>query len=109
SFVFSSRRRHTRFSRDWSSDVCCSDLVELLLLRCVVGQIGRRCARAARIDEGEGLVKTHVADEIERFLEIAFRFPRETDDEVGKIGRASWRGSGYSAAAAVATKMNERR
>src|SRR5690606_8862911 len=26
---FSSRRRHTRFSRDWSSDVCSSDLVEL--------------------------------------------------------------------------------
>src|SRR5690606_40660966 len=26
---FSSRRRHTRFSRDWSSDVCSSDLHEL--------------------------------------------------------------------------------
>src|SRR5690606_40856974 len=26
---FSSRRRHTRFSRDWSSDVCSSDLVVL--------------------------------------------------------------------------------
>src|SRR5690606_40154657 len=26
---FSSRRRHTRFSRDWSSDVCSSDLVTL--------------------------------------------------------------------------------
>src|SRR5690606_10289211 len=25
-FCFSSRRRHTRFSRDWSSDVCSSDL-----------------------------------------------------------------------------------
>src|SRR5690606_40016604 len=25
---FSSRRRHTRFSRDWSSDVCSSDLSE---------------------------------------------------------------------------------
>src|SRR5690606_30086847 len=25
--VFSSRRRHTRFSRDWSSDVCSSDLI----------------------------------------------------------------------------------
>src|SRR5690606_14437701 len=25
--LFSSRRRHTRFSRDWSSDVCSSDLV----------------------------------------------------------------------------------
>src|SRR5690606_39577834 len=24
---FSSRRRHTRFSRDWSSDVCSSDLI----------------------------------------------------------------------------------
>src|SRR5690606_39791149 len=27
-FFFSSRRRHTRFSRDWSSDVCSSDLYE---------------------------------------------------------------------------------
>src|SRR5690606_41603924 len=27
-FFFSSRRRHTRFSRDWSSDVCSSDLDE---------------------------------------------------------------------------------
>src|SRR5690606_19254565 len=26
-FFFSSRRRHTRFSRDWSSDVCSSDLI----------------------------------------------------------------------------------
>src|SRR5690606_40155535 len=31
-FFFSSRRRHTRFSRDWSSDVCSSDLW--------VGQLG---------------------------------------------------------------------
>src|SRR5690606_390990 len=30
-FFFSSRRRHTRFSRDWSSDVCSSDLVNDLL------------------------------------------------------------------------------
>src|SRR5690606_40752507 len=28
SFFFSSRRRHTSFSRDWSSDVCSSDLQE---------------------------------------------------------------------------------
>src|SRR3989449_4510311 len=27
-FFFSSRRRHTRCSRDWSSDVCSSDLLE---------------------------------------------------------------------------------
>src|SRR5690606_29633320 len=29
-FFFSSRRRHTRFSRDWSSDVCSSDLIGAL-------------------------------------------------------------------------------
>src|SRR5690606_41208041 len=29
-FFFSSRRRHTRFSRDWSSDVCSSDLFQKL-------------------------------------------------------------------------------
>src|SRR5256884_6577874 len=28
-FFFSSRRRHTRCSRDWSSDVCSSDLFSL--------------------------------------------------------------------------------
>src|SRR5690606_39445347 len=30
-FFFSSRRRHTRFSRDWSSDVCSSDLKTAVL------------------------------------------------------------------------------
>src|SRR5690606_13732870 len=30
-FFFSSRRRHTRFSRDWSSDVCSSDLKKPLI------------------------------------------------------------------------------
>src|SRR5439155_2070524 len=29
-FFFSSRRRHTRWPRDWSSDVCSSDLEALL-------------------------------------------------------------------------------
>src|SRR5690625_5724539 len=28
-FFFSSRRRHTRWPRDWSSDVCSSDLTTL--------------------------------------------------------------------------------
>src|SRR5438445_5678715 len=29
-FFFSSRRRHTRYWRDWSSDVCSSDLFSIL-------------------------------------------------------------------------------
>src|SRR5207253_8425801 len=32
-FFFSSRRRHTRWPRDWSSDVCSSDLRDLSDLR----------------------------------------------------------------------------
>src|SRR3989449_7207428 len=47
-FFFSSRRRHTRCSRDWSSDVCSSDLVErfsgTLERTGVVGIIGRNGA-----------------------------------------------------------------
>src|SRR3989449_9095437 len=32
-FFFSSRRRHTRCSRDWSSDVCSSDLAQPVMER----------------------------------------------------------------------------
>src|SRR4030043_800554 len=35
-FFFSSRRRHTRCSRDWSSDVCSSDLPEFRFLNKVM-------------------------------------------------------------------------
>src|SRR3712207_7397263 len=38
-FFFSSRRRHTRYWRDWSSDVCSSDLV-----REAAGRAGRQVA-----------------------------------------------------------------
>src|SRR5437870_7638708 len=31
-FFFSSRRRHTRWPRDWSSDVCSSDLITRQIL-----------------------------------------------------------------------------
>src|SRR5690606_39471154 len=45
-FFFSSRRRHTRFSRDWSSDVCSSDLSACgstgpAAHRCSVPTVGR--------------------------------------------------------------------
>src|SRR5260370_5971244 len=32
-FFFSSRRRHTRFKCDWSSDVCSSDLIDFVVGR----------------------------------------------------------------------------
>src|SRR5438067_13648816 len=37
-FFFSSRRRHTRSKRDWSSDVCSSDLALIDEVRAVVQQ-----------------------------------------------------------------------
>src|SRR5256886_15652541 len=40
-FFFSSRRRHTRFDCDWSSDVCSSDLVGLLPFARIALQVSR--------------------------------------------------------------------
>src|SRR5256884_1042694 len=39
-FFFSSRRRHTRCSRDWSSDVCSSDLYAAVLGPALGGRVG---------------------------------------------------------------------
>src|SRR5205085_9641264 len=39
-FVFSSRRRHTRFDCDWSSDVCSSDLLKHAGLMAPLEQLG---------------------------------------------------------------------
>src|SRR5690606_3326240 len=44
-FFFSSRRRHTRFSRDWSSDVCSSDLDTL---------VANTLASVVLINDGKG-------------------------------------------------------
>src|SRR5882762_4891925 len=44
-FFFSSRRRHTRFKCDWSSDVCSSDLVWLLARK----RRAHVCAAAAAV------------------------------------------------------------
>src|SRR5699024_4237858 len=37
-FFFSSRRRHTRSKRDWSSDVCSSDLFPSISLKITFGR-----------------------------------------------------------------------
>src|SRR5206468_6729639 len=50
-FFFSSRRRHTRSDRDWSSDVCSSDLVVVLFhasLRSNVLRLREQVGRATR-------------------------------------------------------------
>src|SRR5690349_21994491 len=45
-FFFSSRRRHTRSLRDWSSDVCSSDLFDRLFLRIDSAGEQRECEKS---------------------------------------------------------------
>src|SRR5207247_6201457 len=60
-FFFSSRRRHTRSTRDWSSDVCSSDLPgfrdfypEQLALRAHIFATWRSVARRYGFEEYDG-------------------------------------------------------
>src|SRR5690606_40753756 len=103
-----SRRRHTRFSRDWSSDVCSSDLPPPAFMRrrVVVGKAGG--ARSAlELAEGfQGAHRIHISGAgIERH-----RGAQRLGDFLGggagllrQIGRASWRERVEDTVPAVAT------
>src|SRR5690606_41009444 len=89
-FFFSSRRRHTSFSRDWSSDVCSSDLESALLnnvLGLTPGTLGKEILeQGARqlADTYPGVVQIHK----EKVTEVRKEAAGFT---VIKIGRASCR------------------
>src|SRR3712207_7142085 len=51
-FFFSSRRRHTRYWRDWSSDVCSSDLSRWS--RCPYERCALLCPSSSRPRDIEG-------------------------------------------------------
>src|SRR5690349_23009591 len=54
-FFFSSRRRHTRSLRDWSSDVCSSDLIVLgagIVGTSIALHLAKRGLAVALIDRG---------------------------------------------------------
>src|SRR2546422_2874109 len=93
-FFFSSRRRHTRCSRDWSSDVCSSDLERLaeraeLLAgvrlrvgiegRAAVGRLERLPQQALELGQIRGA---------EREADVARR--RSEERRVGKECRSRW-------------------
>src|SRR5690242_10804740 len=60
-FFFSSRRRHTRLTCDWSSDVCSSDLVGIILAL-EVSRLARNNAAWYRLLDLAGVCDTLVAD-----------------------------------------------
>src|SRR5438270_13942090 len=67
-FFFSSRRRHTRFDCDWSSDVCSSDLSQTLSGRTFIPQILASTASeqdiaAAQEEIHTLLLESHKADD----------------------------------------------
>src|SRR3712207_2540687 len=65
-FFFSSRRRHTRYWRDWSSDVCSSDLPDRLelVLRLLVREGGLHVGLPDRV-LAEGMAGERLAGGVE--------------------------------------------
>src|SRR2546430_5849479 len=61
-FFFSSRRRHTRFDCDWSSDVCSSDLVWHIDHRASVGSLRRRIGHPPREARSHGRSEEHTSE-----------------------------------------------
>src|SRR5690606_39998086 len=108
-FFFSSRRRHTRFSRDWSSDVCSSDLVGRGEMLGVIGPNGagkttlfnlvsgiHRPTSGSVLLEGADVTTTSVAARARAGL-------RSEERRVGKEGRRGGRGSRTKRMRQVAT------
>src|SRR6266511_3441839 len=100
-FFFSSRRRHTRFSRDWSSDVCSSDLVAEH--EAVGDSFGRaRALLALGIVRRRGRQKRPAREAIEAALEAfetlgAAGWAAKARAELGRIGGRT-RSEGLTAA-----------
>src|SRR3712207_7963927 len=91
-FFFSSRRRHTRYWRDWSSDVCSSDLeteqAVVVLARWEYAGRGYRNA-------GEAWLATSAAARAREHRRLAREalytpFVRSEERRVGKECRSRW-------------------
>src|ERR1017187_10632485 len=84
-FFFSSRRRHTRYIGDWSSDVCSSDLVDSVLrwrrlagLR-MLGRAGRGrlgCLLHVSVTGAYGVHHVYLIGRLRRFLNLFFGAPK---------------------------------
>src|SRR3712207_8927138 len=87
-FFFSSRRRHTRYWRDWSSDVCSSDLVfDNAYMRVFPNMVVMAAG-----DESD--IEPMLAFALDRGGPTSLRYPkaaaRSEERRVGKEGRSRW-------------------
>src|SRR5690349_23429250 len=81
-FFFSSRRRHTRSLRDWSSDVCSSDLTFTATVE----------ASAQAVDAASGTTRMLlvVDNQSGELMTGAFASVRSEERRVGKECRSRW-------------------
>src|SRR3712207_2116529 len=97
-FFFSSRRRHTRYWRDWSSDVCSSDLVPARASRGGEADLGLEAAgrgggeseRAAvglgdRVDDREAQAGAAAAGAVEALERLGQAGERRQGDRVAAV------------------------
>src|SRR5690349_24247723 len=86
-FFFSSRRRHTRSLRDWSSDVCSSDLRKHGVAVVAYSPFGNnRMPAAPELDE---VARAHGATPAQVALAFLTR-DRSEERRVGKECRSRW-------------------
>src|SRR5690606_40404168 len=101
------RRRHTRFSRDWSSDVCSSDLVDqrkMRILQAVTDDYiltaepvgSRTIARKYSLGISPATIRNEMAD-----LEELGYLQQPHASAGRKIGRASCRDRGTTSGSAA--------
>src|SRR5205814_6007278 len=87
-FFFSSRRRHTRCLSDWSSDVCSSDLKELLYSHAEIAKFRRD--RGA-IDQRRTLRNTRITTFGRDFGTANAEYVPHGSDRVGRQSRSEER------------------
>src|SRR3712207_8210734 len=93
-FFFSSRRRHTRYWRDWSSDVCSSDLAEEgTAVPYLVGtmiELPRAALLADRIAPFADFLSFGTNDLTQTALGMSRDDARSEERRVGKECRSRW-------------------
>src|SRR5690606_40009580 len=105
---FSSRRRHTRFSRDWSSDVCSSDLERQLAVLRELDKLDKRGAEAVRGTLlGEGFeLPANAVDKLMVFSQVR---SSGHDDALSKLERSEERRVGKECRCRGATAWYRKR
>src|SRR5690606_41158653 len=98
------RRRHTRFSRDWSSDVCSSDLGprDRALVELLIDDLDDDGFRESSLDEILAIIPPEAGvepEELQAALRLLQSFDppgvgaadlRSEERRVGQEGRARW-------------------